>query len=236
MTETRVRRRRARRRPGASRKVFAIAAGAVVVGVGLTGTLAAWTDTEWVFGGLGTEDGAGDPGDGPIGTSTFEVLQNTFNPVSAWVDAETEPGSEILFTADGASLSPGDATYAEVALKTDADSVGGALTLTAATPYSSAGDADDLLFNAMEVRVFTSTSDIACTAAGVAALTPIMNGGLGTAAATGSQTLAAAGGSVQYYCFELSLPSPLVPAEDTEVEDYMGRTIVPTWKFDAESS
>ena len=52
------------------RKVMAVAAAGLVLGVGASVTLAAWTDTEWVFGG----NGAGGPG---VGTSTFEVQQST---------------------------------------------------------------------------------------------------------------------------------------------------------------
>ncbi len=52
------------------RRIFAVAAGGAALGVGVAATLAAWTDTEWVFGG----NGAGGPG---VGTSTFAIEQNT---------------------------------------------------------------------------------------------------------------------------------------------------------------
>jgi len=51
------------------RRIFAVAAGGAALGVGVAATLAAWTDTEWVFGG----DGTGGPG---VGTSTFAIEQN----------------------------------------------------------------------------------------------------------------------------------------------------------------
>jgi len=50
-----------------------------------------------------------------------------------------------------------------------------------------------------------------------------------------SQHLDAAGGSTQHYCFEISLPDPLVPAGGHVVDDYMGLALVPAWKFDAVS-
>ena len=89
------------------RKIAAIAAGALVVGVGATYTLATWNDSEWVWGGANNTPG--------VGTGEFEVQQNATSPFSDtgadWADRETNPGGGLTFSAGALSLSPGDTIY-----------------------------------------------------------------------------------------------------------------------------
>lgn len=225
------------------RKVFAITAGAAALGLGVTATLAAWTDTEWVFGG----DGTGEPG---IGTSTFSVQQNTVAPFAAgtWADEPDNPGGEIVFEAtglDAGSLEPGNSVYAAFALRTAPGSVAGTVDLQPAVPGTGIGDptVDDpagLLFDALEVRVVTDDLPIAVCDAGAfsgapGAPTLIASGALGGAGGTVVQSLAAAAGSTQYYCFEVTLPDPLVLAAGTTLDDDMGLSVAPAWEFQAES-
>jgi len=215
-------------------KFFALAAGGTLVVGGLGYTLASWTDTEWVFGGDGS-------GGGGIGTSGFEVEQNTTAPFAAagFVSDETNPGGALAFSVDALALSPGTVTYAPVALRTTADSIAGDVVLRAAVPATGLARQDDgdLLWDALRVRVATTTSTTAaCDATAFA--TPgavIADGALGTTAATATQRLAAAGASTQVYCFEVSLPeSPALPA-GTPVDVLQGRTAAPAWQFAAES-
>jgi len=230
--------RRDRRSPEPRRrtaKVIAITSAAAVAAIGITGTLAAWNDTEWVHGALSA--GGDEPA---IGTSTFEVQQNT-GTAGAWVDQETNPGGAIVFSAPASALTPGDTTYAEVALKTTAASVAGDVTLDPAVLATgiTATDPNGLLFAALEVRVATATTAFSCDATAFdgtqTGLTAIAAGALSSTGGSASQHLDAAGGSTQYYCFEISLPSPLVPASGYAIDDYMGRSLSPAWKFDAVS-
>jgi len=220
-------------RGSSRRKIFALTAGAAVLGLGVTATLAAWTDTEWVFGG----DGTGGPG---IGTSSFEVQQNT-DPAfaaGAWTDEESNPGGEMTFSLGALALSPGDATYAAVALRTAPTSIAGEVLLNAAVDAAgiAANDADDLLFDALSLRVVTATAPFTCDATAFGgANTTVASGALATAAGSVAQPLTAAAGSVQYYCFEVSLPDPLTPAAGFDLDDYMGLTVAPAWEFTAES-
>jgi len=218
------------------RKIFAITAGAAVLGLGVSATLAAWTDTEWVFGG----NGAGGPG---IGTSTFEVQQNTVPPFAdaTWTDEEENPGGEIVFGIAALALSPGDAVYAPVALRTAVASVAGDVELQPAVPAAGVAvtDPDDLLLAALDVRVVTDDAPFTCDATafsgapGAPAL--IADGPLLTSGGSAAQSLLAAADSTQYYCFEVSLPDPFVPAAGSTVEDYMGLTGAPAWQFTATS-
>lgn len=210
------------------RKIFALGAAGAVLGIGVTATLAAWTDTEWVFGG----DGAGGPG---IGTSTFEVLQNTvapFDDPADWVNEDENPGGEIVFGLDALDLSPGDSVYAQFALQTSDTSIAGDVTLQPAVLADIAQDADaETLLDALAVRVSTTTDvledcDVDAFAPGA---TVIADGPLSTTGGSAAQDLAAAAGSTQYYCFEVTLP------EDADGEELMGLEVAPAWQFIGES-
>lgn len=222
-------------RSSTRRKVFAIAAGGAALGLGVTATLAAWTDTEWVFGG----DGTGGPG---IGTSTFSVEQNTVAPFAAatWTDEPDNPGGEIVFGPDAVNLAPGDAVYAAVALRTAPDSIAGTLALQPAVGAAgiAANDPSGLLFAALEVRVATADAVFTCDGAAFAPASTaalIADGPLSTTGGSATQGLDAAAGSTQFYCFEISLPDTLTLAPGTTIDDYMGLTAAPAWEFQAES-
>ncbi|MCC4247397.1 MULTISPECIES: SipW-dependent-type signal peptide-containing protein [Microbacterium] len=219
------------------RRIFAVAAGGAALGVGVAATLAAWTDTEWVFGG----DGTGGPG---VGTSTFAIEQNTEAPAfdeAAWTDAPDNPGGEMVFTADGilgTELSPGVSVYAPVALRTTSTSIAGSVELQAATPADGITTADPggLLFAALDVRVATSATPFTCDSdAFTGGATVIADGALASTGGSGTQTLLEASGSVQYYCFEVTLPDPIPVAGGTDPAEYMGRTVAPAWEFVATS-
>lgn len=224
--------RRAQRR----RKAFALGAAGTVLGVGAVTTLAAWTDVEWIFAG----DGAGGPG---VSTSVFEVQQNLTSPLTAagWTEEEANPGGELVFTAPAQAFSPGETAYASLALRTSPTSLAGTVELQPAVPASGIATTDPggLLFDAVDVRVATSGSAFTCGASAFTGaqtgVTVIADGALGAAGGSATQALAAEAGSTQYYCFELSLPDPLVTAPGTTVDDYMGRSVAPAWAFQGES-
>lgn len=214
------------------RRILALALGAGALGLGATATFAAWTDSEWVFGGSGA-DAAG------IGTSTFEVEQSTDAGVS-WGEFESADGANEMVFPSALALSPGDSAYAAVQLRTTADSIAGTVTLQPADPATAVqvtgvDDTDDLLFDALDVRVVTSTSSFTCNLAAFSSETLIADGALNATGGSAAQSLSAAGGSTQYYCFEITLPDPLVPASGYTVDDYMGRAVAPLWEFAAES-
>ncbi|MCU1528653.1 MAG: putative exported protein [Frondihabitans sp.] len=222
-------------------KIFAILSAGLVVGVGATMTFASWTDTEWAFGG----NGAGGPG---VGTSSFSVEQHagsgavaTVNALTGFANFTTNPGDPLTFSPGALSLSPGDVTYAPVALRTTSTSVQGTLQLEAAVPAANLTtpvvDPGSLLFNALTVNVSyftttgTATNAPSCDAAGFATYTPIVltGAGLGAVPATGTQAVAAASGSTVHYCFQISLPAG-APAT------LEGRTAAPAWLFSAVSN
>lgn len=213
-----------------TRKIAALAAGILVVGLGATYTLASWNDAEWVWGGA--------DGDPNVGTSSFNVQQNAASPYTntGWADFETNPGDELTFTTGALALTPGDTIYAPVALQTETGSVAGTVELQGAVPAAGITVVDDAgsLWDAIRATVYTATGatpPAACTAAGVAnaGWTPLVtNAALGTLGSA-TQTLVASAGSVQHYCFTLTLPAG---SPDT----LQGRTIAPAWEFAATSN
>ncbi|WP_027479373.1 SipW-dependent-type signal peptide-containing protein [Gryllotalpicola ginsengisoli] len=215
------------------RRTFAIVGALAALGVGLTASLAAWTDNEWVFGQAQNGDGLG-----PISTSTFEVQQNTGTD-GAWTDRESEddPGS-ITFTADTGALAPGSTAYASVALQTTSDSIAGDVTLGAAEEHDTSSDPDGLLFNALQLQVVTSSAEFTCNKAALTSTTTtsIVSGALAGPGATASQHLEAASGSTQYYCFAITLPADFTPATGYTEQDYMGLGVEPEWEFTSVSS
>lgn len=224
-------------RRGAStrtRKIVALAAGMLVMGVGASYTLASWNDSEWVWGGADS-----DPG---VGTSKFNIQQDTtvaFNN-DAWLNKENNPGGELTFTTGALTLSPGDTVYAPVALRTDATSVAAEVTLQAAVAATgiTVADTGGALWNALELEVFTNSASTSpfgragdCNAKDTADSTKwsqvagVTNLSTGAAAA---QNLGAASASVQHYCFAITLPA----GADNSLQ---GHTIAPAWEFNAVS-
>ncbi|WP_042437889.1 SipW-dependent-type signal peptide-containing protein [Sanguibacter keddieii] len=216
-----------------SSKVKAVLAGGAVLGLGATVTLAAWTDTEWVFAGNAAGDGPG------LGTSSFEVEQNTTNPYAeaTYVQDETNPGGALAFGVSALSLTPGDAVYAPVALRTVEGSIAGSVTLQPAVAADgiTTTDPGGALYGALTVRVAVSPTNTVCNAAAFTTGTIVATGPLATAAASTSQPLEGDGDSVQHYCFEITLPaSPTLPG-GTVLADLQGRTAAPAWNFAAVS-
>ncbi|MFJ2354274.1 MULTISPECIES: acyl-CoA dehydrogenase [Frigoribacterium] len=217
-------------RPRRLRKVAALAAGGALVVGGLGYTVAAWTDSEWVYAG----DGTGGPG---IGTGTFEVQQSVTSPYTAgFSDYETAPGRGTVFTPGAQTLSPGESVYSGVALRTTATtSVPADVQVRAAVPATgvTVADAGGALFSALTVRVATvevtaGGAAPTCTAAAFTAPTTIATGSLSTTGATATQRLAAASGTTQFYCFEVTLPASAATSASSTLQ---GRTAAPAWEF-----
>jgi predicted ribosomally synthesized peptide with SipW-like signal peptide len=230
-------------------KTMAVLAAGLVLGLGATMTLAVWNDSEWVTGGADTNgDGIADtPG---IGTSTFEVNQNTTSPYDAdgWIDAEVAPGGALDFSIDALSIAPGGVVYAPVSLTTTDASVAAAnIALSAAIPATlttPTNDTDGLLFAALDLRVVVATSAEADTPAacdatafdgdsvyivgGAAAFPALGTAGTNPVAPAPAIDLAASSADKLDYCFEVTLPAD---APDT----LQGRTVAPAWQFIADS-
>lgn len=226
-------------------KIMAIAAAGLIVGVGGSVTLAAWVDTEWVYGG----NGNGGPG---VGTSTFIVEQNraagATSAVGTWESEPDNPGGSLTFTGDlPLALTPGDTVVAPVALRTTPTpaSIAGTVVYTVAQPADGVlfSDPDDLLWSTLELRIgrqiVPSGTAVSCTE-GLAGYTIIADGiGLDTPFTDTSEAISAAGATYHHYCYEIYLPTveelEEEYGEDFDVSTLMGRTVAPAWLFTSTS-
>lgn len=207
---------RARRRRARLARVRAILAGALVLGVGATVTLASWVDNENAT--------------GTFTTSTFNTESSPDG--TTWADNTSAPGATL--TVNAGAISPGYASAAPFAIRGKTSSVAGTAAL--ATP-ATAGNA--ALGAALQYRAYVTTSAANCVTAPTAGqVTAWLVGSAGpvvlnTAVAANSTPLAAAtstaAGAPTWFCFVLSLPSGAS-------NSLQGATASATWHFTTTST
>lgn len=207
-------------------KVFALLSGGLILGLGATATLATWNDSEWVNGGV-------DATTSGVTTPFFQVQQNRG---TGWGDFGTAPGATLSFTAPTSGLTPGDAAYTQVSLRTTSNSIAGTVALgagaTAPTPAFAASDT--ALWNALRLRVVVTTGTAGtCDATSFTSGATYVIGSFATGATMSTagsvgRSLSAASGNQQNYCFQLLLPA----GSPTTL---MGLGVSPMWEFTAEN-
>ena len=203
-----------RRRKLRNRRVKAILAGGLVFGIGATATLAAWTDTEQATGEFKAGTFATDLAvDGQWSSST----QMTFNATGMY------PGSKVyapVFVRTTPSTTmDGTVSVSSVGATGSTSGIAGSLEYRAVTTSLAAGGASGFTCNAT-----TFTSSATYVFGGASATTPLKTAGTGT----GKQSLKSTSGSVQAYCFEVTLPASTPNAAQ-------GTTASNVWKFNSES-
>lgn len=209
-------------RAAAVLRVRALLAGALVLGLGASVTLASWTDSNFAT--------------GSFGASTFQTESNVTKPydaLGAWSTNDQQPGANLVFEA--ASMSPGTVVYAPVAIRTKAASVAGELVLTAASVTSS-GTGDANLGAALRYRVVRSVTCGASSFSGIPAFVVGSDGakplteGQPAGVVNSLQAASATGpGEPTHFCFEVTLPAGASNA-------LQGQTATATWQFNATSS
>ncbi|WP_432563741.1 SipW-dependent-type signal peptide-containing protein [Kineococcus sp. SYSU DK003] len=211
-------------------KTRALLAGGLVLGVGGSVTLAAWTDTEWVWGGA---DGGGD-----MATASFEIEQNVWNGASGaalWRDGADETNAgQLNFTVDAANLIPGKTVYAPMQLRTKAGSEAGFIQLNGATLGSNPPAGAQTLYDALQYTVVTGVDKAGCTASTFTlpsniTAQQVVNAPLGTVA--GQRIPLAAGstgsaGTAVDVCFAITLPA----SADNTTQNKAAKLF---WKYDA---
>jgi len=190
-------------------RVRALLAGALVLGVGGTLTLAAWTDTEVAR--------------GSFAASTFGIVGSTDGTTFADHAAASPAG--LSFTAPVSAMSPGTTVYSRFIVKTTPEtSVTGKVSMGGAT-VTGTGLGSYLQYG---VRVIPASSACDATSYGASSTVLVPTGSALSTAATAQQTLATAGGSPVAYCFAVTLPSGTANAAQ-------GLTAIATWTFTATS-
>lgn len=186
-------------------RIRALLAGGLVLGIGMTATLAAWTDQEYAK--------------TTIQAGTFSLQSQVSG--SSW--ASNGAGSAVTLPLDATGLYPGVSKAAWIQIRTSG-TLGGTVTLSGVTAVAPLA-ADQALRDALTVRVFTVTQTADCntTAPGGASLP------LTTAPSAGQLppvTLDGSGGTTTTvtYCVVLTLPT----GAPTSAQ---GGTVTPTWTF-----
>ncbi|KIP52183.1 hypothetical protein SD72_10955 [Leucobacter komagatae] len=201
--------RRAEVRASRFTRVRAVLAGALVLGVGGTLTLAAWTDTESVR--------------GAFAASKFGIVGSSDGVT--FTDHPASGPAALSFVVTPTALSPGVTSYAKFVVKTTADTtVPGTLSLAGATVTGTGLDTY-LRYGVRTIPVASPCSETTFAAgSSVVAAASLL-----TAAGAGSQALAAAGGAPVAYCFAVTLPAGTPNAAQ-------GLTTTASWTFTATSS
>ncbi|MEU1590773.1 SipW-dependent-type signal peptide-containing protein [Micromonospora sp. NPDC005710] len=197
------------------RRTRAVLAGALVLGLGTTSTLAAWTDSEY--------------GTGSFGASIFGTESQTAS--SSWA-SHTPVANAATLAFNATAMSPSVSFYAFLDIRTTSTTnVGGTVALTSSSNNSGA------LLPALEYRaVRTATTSTTCAAAAFSGSPTWIVGPSYSAitAVPGSPVSSAitvpAGATPQLrFCFEVRVQSG---ASNT----YQGTTGIVTWEFTATST
>lgn len=172
-------------------KARALLAGALVLGVGGSLTLAAWTDTETAR--------------ATFTASTFGIVGSVNNGATYTENPSTAPAA-LSFTVTPTAMSPGTTTYAKFLVRTtDATNVTGNATLSA--PTTTTSTATSLAgFLTYGVRVIPAAQTCDSTSFGGSTNVIVPNGSVLTVAGSGSTALAAGGATPVAYCFAVTLP------------------------------
>lgn len=207
--------RRGLRRRVRARRLRVLLAAGLVLGAGAVATLAAWTSTENAT--------------GSFGASVFATESQTQG--SAYAGHPTAPGATLAFTAT--AMSPGASAYAWVNVRTTAAStVGGTLTLTAATATGALAPA--LQYRA--VRLTGPSPGAACDATAFSG-SPVFIAGTSSTYLAVTQVpgtpvasiLTAAGAQPLGFCVEVQI----APGS---ANSFQGQTANVTWTFTATSA
>jgi predicted ribosomally synthesized peptide with SipW-like signal peptide len=211
-----------------NQRLAALAAAGLVLLSGATMTsLAAWTDTEWVNGGVSTLPG--------VTASTFDIEQNVTTSTSAsWTTNLASPGGTVDFGTEASKLTPGQSVVGFVRLRAVTASLAGTLTLVHGVSTGSSA-----FLAALRYGAWLMPDPSTCTPGsynGPASTELVPDGStIGTDSAT-TFTLAAGDstdpGAEQTVCFRLTFP-PLAVASDNTLQ---GQAANPVWRFNATSN
>ncbi|MFE4544791.1 SipW-dependent-type signal peptide-containing protein [Arthrobacter sp. NPDC056727] len=192
-------------------RVRAVLAGALVLGVGASVTLASWTDSEYAA--------------GTFTASTFRLESST--QATDWRDSTAPTDASLTVNATG--LSPGASAYSWLNIRTtEASTVGGTVVLTSSTPVGN-------LAPALEYRAVLTNSTSVCDATAFSG-TPTYIAGSSTylpvtavAAPAVATPVAAAGTNPLRYCFDIRIKT------DAN-NSFQGKSATVTWLFTGTSN
>lgn len=197
------------RRAGRYTRTRAALAAALVLGVGTSLTLAAWSDDEF--------------GTATFAASTFAVESQTVT--STW--AAHEAGNPATLAFNAVAMSPSLSQYATIDIRTTASTnIGGSVALTS-TSAATGTLLPQLEYRVVVIPVATACNAAAFTSGTVPAYTTTL--AVGTATPTASGALSAAAGSTVRFCFDVRVKA-------NAPSSAQGGTASATWQFTSTSS
>ncbi len=192
-----------------SRKVAAILAGGLVLGVGTMATLASWNDSEYA--------------NATFTAGRFNLQGSLTGAAGSFSDHATTPGAALSFSAPFSNLQPDSVTFAAYAVQLTADTTNDATVSISATSQDAV---TGLTYQLVKVPSITC-SQSAIDAAAATAANVLVPAGTAVGSAAGATTfdLAKAAGSTAFLCFKVSANSGLV----------QGQSGTGVWQFTATS-
>ncbi|GAA3876037.1 hypothetical protein GCM10022381_18390 [Leifsonia kafniensis] len=195
-------------------RLRAILAGALVLGVGASVTLASWNDSETAA--------------ATFTAGRFDVVGSIDG--GAFGQHPSSSGAALNFAVPVTGLGPGMTSYALFSVKTANPSMAGTVTLAAAATNNTSGTGlgEYLTYG---VKSIANGAAGGCTAAAFAAGATVVAPGsaLTTGQAVGSSFLVTPNGANQVnYCFAVTMPATVDNAAQ-------GKTSAPIWTFTAVS-
>jgi predicted ribosomally synthesized peptide with SipW-like signal peptide len=185
-------------------RLRAVLAGGLVLGVGATATLAAWTDEEHSA--------------GSFKAGTFSIVGSTNG--TDFSDHPAASGASLAFSLPAAAMVPGTTVYALYSVKTVSDSVAGSVKLIA-DDANGTGLGEHLTYGVNAIQGTT------CNADAFAEGDPVVSAGRElTTDSSNSLELAAAGALPINYCFAVTLPADAS-------SDAQGAALTARWTFAA---
>jgi predicted ribosomally synthesized peptide with SipW-like signal peptide len=221
---------RDRARAGSPTRLRALLAGGLVLGVGATITLAAWT--------------AHDDGRGTFSASSFLTQSTAVDSSGAWASNPSAPGASLQFNATG--LMPGATIAAPFGIRTAPNTASSPVTASAAgteslqAPIAASGTSTTSgLWLYLQYRVFSSTSSTCTTTTTPSLPANWIVGGASTwaslsaAMAANSTAIAASTttvpGTATWFCLQVQLPT-------TAPSSLQGGSAGVVWQFVGTSS
>lgn len=188
-------------------------AGCLVLGVGATLTLAAWTDQEHVS--------------ASFATSTFNIEGSADG--STFASHPSGSPASLTFTPSSLALSPGSTVYAKYVIRKGVADAPGTVQLGGGATAGDSSLASALRYG---VKTLSGTNPVCneSTYAASSAIVVAANSTLGTGSTTYQSLQDGGGNRVEVtYCFAITLPSP-------QSDTLQGKGATATWVFTGTSS
>ncbi|MDC3728681.1 MULTISPECIES: SipW-dependent-type signal peptide-containing protein [unclassified Rhodococcus (in: high G+C Gram-positive bacteria)] len=201
------------------RKVRAILASGLVLGVGAAVTLAAWNDSVWGNAEFGT------------GGNTWNV-QGSFGGTEDWDEFVTsDEAGTFAFAMNPTEMAAGDSVYAKVGLRVVSEKLGAEIGMPAAQNLSATSKFADVL----QLKVAPIGPSANCNADAVKNASDLVaNGSVRTASIPAKGVTIPANGQ-QWLCFAVTLPNGTTPTQLGTPNAQGGYNASLQWEFQAVS-